>query len=131
VLFVDSNVPMYLIGTAHPNRDALADYLRAHPGEDFVTSAEVYQEIVHRYVAADRREAIADAFTLLDGLVVGVFDIVRADVDAAHRIALDQRQLSGRDCLHLAVMRRRGVHRILTMDRGFDLWPGIERLPEP
>jgi len=120
---------MYLVGAAHPNRDLLASFLRANPDEDFVTSAEVYQEVVHRYVAIDRRQAIADAFALLDGMVVTTFDVTRADVDAAHRIALDQKRLSGRDCLHLAVMARHGVARILTMDRGFDHWPKIERLP--
>jgi len=129
VLFVDSNVPMYLIGSDHPCRDTLADFLRGHADDDYVTSAEVYQEIVHRFVAIDRREAITEAFALLDGLVVNVLDITRADVDAAHRIALEQRGLSGRDCLHLAVMSRHAITRILTMDRGFDHWPGIERLP--
>jgi predicted nucleic acid-binding protein len=129
VLFVDSNVPMYLVGADHPSRDVLVRYLKEHAEEDLVTSAEVYQEIVHRYVAIDRRPAIADAFALLDGLVVTVFDVARADVDAAHRIALEQRRLSARDCLHLAVMSRRRVRRILSMDRGFEAWPGIERLP--
>lgn len=129
MLFVDSNVPMYLVGAPHPNRDRLSEFLRAHADEDLVTSAEVYQELVHRYVAIDRRQAIADAFELLDALVTTTFDVTRADVDAAHRITLSQGLLSGRDCLHLAVMERHGVERILTMDAGFDAWPGIERLP--
>ena len=129
MIFVDSNVPMYVVGADHPSRDVLVRFLEEHPEEDLVTSAEVYQEIVHRHVAIDRRPAIADAFALLDGLVVTVFDVARADVDAAHRIALAQRRLSARDCLHLAVMSRRGVARILSMDRGFEAWPGIERLP--
>ena len=37
----------------------------------------VYQEIVHRYVAIDRRGAIDDAFRLLDETVATVFPITR------------------------------------------------------
>jgi predicted nucleic acid-binding protein len=58
-----------------------------------------------------------------------VFSIERADVEQAAEIAGLQRRLSARDALHLAVMQRHGVERILTLDEGFDLWPGIERAP--
>ena len=75
MIFVDSNVPMYLVGAPHPNRDRIAKFLGAHAASDYVTSAEVYQEIVHRYVAVDLRAAIADAFRLLDDLVTTVFPI--------------------------------------------------------
>jgi len=60
VIFVDSNIPMYLIGAPHPHKiDAqrmleklLSDRVR------LVTDAEVLQEMLHRYVAIDRRDAI-------------------------------------------------------------------------
>ena len=55
MIFVDSNLPLYLVGAPHRNRDRLEEYLRAHAGKNYVMSAEVYQEIVHRYVAIDRR----------------------------------------------------------------------------
>ena len=129
VIFVDSNVPMYLVGAPHPNRDRIEDYLRAHAGEEYVTSAEVYQEIVHRYVAIDRRGAIDDAFRLLDETVVDVYPISRDDVEAARAIAHEQHALSARDCLHVAVMERRGVAVALTCDTRFALRPGIECVP--
>src|SRR5258708_5713558 len=47
VIFVDSNVPMYLIGAAHPNKataQVLLESLIAK-GERLVTDAEVLQEI--------------------------------------------------------------------------------------
>lgn len=51
MIFVDSNVSMYLVGEPHPNRDrafeAFDRYFEA--GEILVTDAEVYQEILHRY----------------------------------------------------------------------------------
>ena len=129
MIFVDSNVPMYLVGGPHPNRDRIETFLRDHPAENYVTSAEVYQEIVHRYVGIDRREAIDDAFQVLDELVSSVFPIARDDVDAARRIASEQRVLSARDCLHLAVMERRGGRVAFTCDAAFGLRPGIECVP--
>ena len=129
MVFVDSNVVMYLVGAPHPNRDLLEKHLRENPAEVYVSSVEVYQEVIHRYIAIDRRPAISDAFQLLDALLHSVYPIHRRDVDRAHEISLAQKRLSGRDCLHVAVMEGYGVSRILTLDRAFDLWPPIDRLP--
>ena len=129
MIFVDSNVPMYLVGAPHPNRDRIAEFLHAHAASDYVTSAEVYQEIVHRYVAVNRRGAIADAFRFLDDLVTTVFPIAREDVSVAQAIADEQHALSARDCLHLAVMERRGVNVALTCDTAFALRRGVECVP--
>ncbi len=128
MIFVDSNVPMYLVGAPHPNRDRAADFLARSASERLVTSAEVYQEVIHRYASIDRREAIVEAFRVLDDLVDTVFPITRADAGAAADIAAAP-GLSGRDCLHLAVMRANGVSRALTFDRGFARHPGITVLP--
>ena len=35
---------------------------------------------------------------------------------------------SARDALHVAVMERHGIERVMTFDRGYDGVPGIERL---
>ena len=129
MIFVDSNVPMYLVGAPHPNRERLEAFLRNRPDEDFVTSAEVYQEMIHRYVAIDRRPAIDDAFRLLDDLVVSVFPIRRDDVDTAREIAMLQPTLSARDCLHLAVMQANDVKRVLTFDDAFSVHQGVTPLP--
>ena len=129
MIFVDSNVPMYLVGAPHPNRDRIQAFLTSHAGGDYVTSAEVYQEIMHRYVALGRRSAIDDAFQLLDDLVVSVLPITRDDIETARRISHEQQALSARDCLHLAVMERSGVRAVFTCDTGFRLWPGIDCVP--
>lgn len=75
MIFVDSNVPMYLVGAAHPHKvDAqhLLERCIADP-QLLVTDAEVLQEILHRYVALDRRDAIQPAFDALLGVVDEVF----------------------------------------------------------
>lgn len=129
MIFVDSNVPMYLVGRPHPNRDRVASFIRFNVAETFVTSAEIYQEVIHRYIAIDRRSAIADCFAFLDSLVQYVYPITKEDVSRARTIAEMQKRLSGRDCLHIATMERHGIERILSCDEDFDLWSGFTRLP--
>ena len=129
MIFVDSNIPMYLVGAAHPNRELLEAFLRRRTGEHYVTSAEVYQEILYRYVAINRRGAIEDAFGVLDALVVSVFPISRDEVEVARQAIERQPELSARDCLHLAVMQAHGIHHALTFDRSFSARTGITVLP--
>ena len=77
MIFIDSNVPMYLVGAAHPHKvDAqlILEGLVAAK-ERLVCDAEVLQEILHRYVAIARREAIAPAFKVLLGVVDEVLPI--------------------------------------------------------
>ena len=120
---------MYLVGAPHPNRDRAVSFLQRNPAERLVTSAEVYQEVIHRYASIDRREAIEDAFGVLDGLVATVFPIGRPDVGLAQELVATHPALSARDCLHLAVMRTNGVSRALTFDQGFMRYPGVTVLP--
>jgi hypothetical protein len=129
VIFVDSNIPIYLVGADHPNKEAARILLERAitDGELLVTDAEALQEILHRYVAIDRRDAIEPATAALLGVVDEVFPVERADVERARQIVLGTR-LSARDAVHLAIMRRRGIDRILTFDRAFDGIDGITRI---
>jgi predicted nucleic acid-binding protein len=54
--------------------------------------------------------------------------IYASDAETAAGLAGTHAGLSARDLLHLAVMDRLGVTRIITADTGFDRIPGIERL---
>lgn len=128
MILVDSNIPMYLVGADHPNKTAARTLLERAitDGEVLVTDAEVLQEILHRYVAIDRRDAIEPATAALLDIVDEVFPVERVDVERARKIVLGTR-LSARDAIHLAIARRRGVDRILTFDRAFDEVDGIER----
>jgi hypothetical protein len=132
VIFVDSNIPMYLAGSPHPHKADAQRLLEAAlvSGERLVTDAEVLQEILHRYVAIGRREAIQPAFDGLLGVVDEVFPIAAADVERAKAIVLGNPRLSARDALHVAIMEREGIERIMTFDAGFDEVPGLVRLGE-
>ena len=130
MIFVDSNVPMYLVGAAHPHKADSQRLLERCVAEQerLVTDAEVLQEILHRYAAIARRDAIAPAFEALLAVVDEVFPIELTDVERARDVLLAAPQLSARDALHAAVMQRRGVETILTFDVGFEALPGIRRL---
>ena len=130
MIFVDSNIPMYLIGGPHPHKDDARRLLERCIAERqrLVTDAEVLQEILHRYVAIDRRDAIQPAFDAILGVVDEVFPIEAPAVERAKSIVLESRKLSARDALHVSVMERRRVARILSFDTGFDGLPGIERI---
>jgi len=130
VIFVDSNVPMYLVGAAHPHKGDSQRLLERCVAEQerLVTDAEVLQEILHRYAAIARRDAIGPAFEALLSVVDEVFPIELGDVERAREVLLAVPELSARDAIHAAVMGRRGVSRILTFDAGFDAVPGLQRL---
>ena len=130
MIFIDSNIPMYLVGAPHANKDrarVLLDQL-VRDGERLITSVEVYQEILHRYSALGRLDAIDEAFNTLDRIVYQVFTYDMSEVRAARALMGSVDGLSARDALHVAVMRRAGTNRILSFDSGFDTCPGIERL---
>lgn len=121
---------MYLVGASHPHKvDAqrLVEKLLSDR-ERLVTDAEVLQEILHRYIAVNRRDAIQPAFDSVLGIVDEVLAIDRSVLERAKMIVFGHARLSARDAVHLAVMKQHGIDRILTFDAGFDGFPGVTRL---
>jgi len=132
LIFVDSNIPMYLVGGAHPNKTAaqvLLESLIAN-GERLVTDAEVLQEILHRYSSINRRDSIDPAIQLTLSVVDEVFAVEKAEVLRASEIAQSRTMLSARDALHIAIMERQRIRSILSFDADFDHWPGLRRYYE-
>jgi hypothetical protein len=94
-------------------------------GQRLVTDAEVLQEILHRYVAIEKREAIGPALQVTLDIVDEVFPIGKTEVQRAGEIARNPALLSARDAVHIAVMERYGIRSILSFDGDFDRWPGF------
>jgi uncharacterized protein len=86
------------------------------------------QEILHRYAAIQRLDAIQPAFDALLGVVDEVFPVEAEDVGGARDVMMGLARLSARDALHVAVMKRRGIQRIMSFDAGFDAVEWIDRL---
>ncbi len=121
---------MYLVGAPHRHKNDAQRWLEklASDRERLVTDAEVLQEILHRFVAINRREAIQPSFSALLRIVDEVLPVDRAIAERAKEIVIGYTQFSARDAVHLAVMEHHGIERILTFDSGFDGFPGITRL---
>lgn len=130
MIFIDSNVPMYVVGAAHPNKQAAQQRLEelVVAGEALISDAEVLQEILHRYHSIDRREAIQPAFDVLWELLDEVLAIEAGHAERAKEIVTGASRLSARDAIHVAVMESVDCDRILSFDRGFDGHPGVSRL---
>jgi uncharacterized protein len=130
MILVDSNIPMYLIGAPHPNKEAarraLEETIAAN--ESLCSDAEVLQEILHRYTSIRRPEKIDVALAALLALVDVVFPIDRTDVERARRLLATTPNLSARHAIHISVMQGRDIGRVLTFDTGFDGIPGIVRV---
>lgn len=130
MIFLDSNIPMYLVGSDHPHKDDAARLVERSVArrERLVTDAEVLQEILHRYSALRRLDAVQPAFDVLLALVDDVVPVSAELVHAAKQILLGQSVTSARDAIHVAAMLAVGATRVMSFDRGFDGYPGIERL---
>jgi uncharacterized protein len=75
---------MYLVGAPHPHKADAQQLLERLVGDRqrLVTDAEVLHEILHRYVAINRRDAIQPAFDALLGIADQVLAV---DLAAAER----------------------------------------------
>jgi len=129
-ILIDSNIPMYLVGAFHPHKTDAQRLLEKLISERnrLVTDAEVLQEILHRYAAINRREAIQTAFEAILGIVDEVLPVDRKAAERAKEIVIGYPRLSARDAIHIAIMEQNGIERILTFDAGFDVFPGISRV---
>jgi predicted nucleic acid-binding protein len=131
MVFVDSNVPMYVAGREHPLRDPARRFLeRARAGDlDICTSTEVLQEILYRYAALKRLDVAAAVYDLFVQLCPVVLPVTLADTDRAKSLLIDTRNVSARNAVHAAVMLNNDVRSVASFDGGFDHVKGIERLP--
>src|SRR4051794_20938684 len=121
---------MYLTGAPHRHKTEAQIVLEKITAsrERMVTSAEVLQEILHRYGAMQRAEAIPENLRLMLDICDEIFPIEKTDVLRAAEILENAARLSARDSLHVAIMERYGVKKIFTFDAHFDRWPGLSRI---
>ena len=128
--FLDAAIFMYAGGRDHPLQAPCRVILKrvADRQLDATTSAEVVQEVLHRFVALRRqvegvriaREALElfkPVLPLTDPIVRRVPDLVR-----------QYPALSARDLVHVATCLEEGIDTIISPDRGFDEVAEIKRL---
>lgn len=129
MVFVDSNIPMYVAGRDHPFREPARRFLaKARSGEvEACTSTEVLQEILYRYAALQRLDLARDVYDLFVSLCPVVFPVTLADTDRAKELLTGKRRVGVRDAIHAAVMFNNDVRVIATFDAGFDRFKEIQR----
>lgn len=130
MIYVDSCIPMYLVGGDHPLKSRTIELVSSliSSGEELVTSAEVFQEIIHRYVAIRKKKDLRICYSALEEMVTQVFEVGKVHTDLALRFLAEYDKLSSRDLLHLGVMKEYGCVKIWTYDSGFDQVDGITRI---
>ena len=129
-VLIDSNIPMYVAGAGHPNRDPARLFLRrVQSGElEACTSTEVLQEIIYRYSRLGRLDLarpVYDSFAEVCPVVIG---ITLAGTDRARELICSTQGISARDAVHGATMLNHEVGWIATFDTGFDQAPGVRRI---
>ena len=130
MIFVDSNVPMYVAGRAHPHRDPSRRFLeRVRTGDvDACTSTEVLQEILYRYTALGRLDLAATVYDLFVQMCPTILPVTLADTDRAKALLVGGTRVGVRDAMHAAVMLNHDVVEIASFDAGFDRIDGIARV---
>ena len=119
MIFVDSNVFMYVVGRPHPLREnARAFFAEALNDQSrLCTSAEVVQEMLHYYLPVGRIGTLDAALSLIERTRTEVWPLELEDVTLARQLQEQLPALTARDLCHLACCRRRGVREIKTFDR--------------
>jgi predicted nucleic acid-binding protein len=66
IVFIDSNIPMYVAGGPHPHREPSRGLLAAVQRNEIeaCTSTEVLQEILYRYSALSRYDLAREVYDL-------------------------------------------------------------------
>ena len=129
-VFIDTAVVMYANGASHPLREACRSIMiQVGDGRlEAVTSAEVVQEILHRFVSVRRPEiGIAMARLTMDAFAP-VLPITHALMRRVPDLAARYPSLSARDLVHAATCIHEGISEIITPDRGFDQVAELRRI---
>lgn len=130
IVFLDSNIPMYVAGREHANREPARRLLERvrKGGIEACSSTEVLQEILYRYSALGRLDLAREVYDLFVDICPVIHSVTLADTDRARDLLCNGPGISARDAVHAAVMLNHEVEWIATFDTGFDRVPGVRRM---
>jgi predicted nucleic acid-binding protein len=129
-VFIDTAVIMYAGGAEHPLRNPCGRIIKgvADGDIDAVTSAEVIQEILHRFISVRRPDTgRAQAIEALD-VFAPVLPITHALMRRVPDLAIRYPSLAARDLVHVATCIHEGITDIVSPDRGFDQVAEVRRI---
>lgn len=128
--FLDTNVFLYAVGRAHPEREVCARLLQrvAEGSLEAIVNTEVVQEILYVLTRRGQRKAALELARHIEALFPGMLPVTLEDMNEALRLLEAHPGLSVRDSVHAATMLRNGLRMIVSVDPDFDRIPGIHRI---
>lgn len=127
--YLDSNIFMYAAGEEHPYKTSCVFIIDSVARGKLMafTSAEVFQEILYRYFALDKRfeglELCEQGIQICDVLPVG-----SGDIKKALSLCRAYPSLNSRDALHAAIVINQRISTIISADKDFDQLTEIQRV---
>ena len=121
-VLVDSAVFMYAAGAEHPLREPCRDVLRRFRAGrlDAATSAEVVQEILHRFTGTARHEDGVRLARAALSMFRPVLSVDHAVLRRTCELAAEHPGERARDLVHVATCLVHGLEAILSPDADFD-----------
>jgi len=129
-VFVDSAVLMYAAGRDHPLRAPSVRFLGqvADGSIQAITSVEVVQEILHRYLSVNRPDLAKTVARDAQDLFAPVVPITHALMRRVPELADKYPRLQARDLVHVATCIHEGVTEIVSPDKAFDEVAEVRRI---
>ncbi len=129
-VFVDTAVIMYASGAAHRLKQPSAAVLRMVAGGTLhaVISAEVIQEIAHRFLYIRRPERAADLAASALELFAPVVPISHTVVARLPGLITRYPTLQARDLIHVATCLEERIEAIVSPDLAFDQVAELRRI---
>lgn len=128
--FIDTAVLMYAAGVEHPLRGPCRRIMLGIRSGlfDAVTSAEVVQEVLHRFIAIRRADVGAQLASDTMDTFAPVLPITHALMRRVPDLATRYPTLAARDLVHVATCVHEGITEIVSPDRAFDEVAELRRL---
>ena len=129
--FIDTNIPMYAAGKGHPLKRTCINVLHAVAEGKIraCTDAEVFQEILHRFLFVNDTTTGFRIFDNFNALMKGwVLSITVDDAHKARHLAEKYPRARARDLLHVAVMINHDVKDIISTDAHFEKFQEVRRI---
>jgi predicted nucleic acid-binding protein len=121
---------MYAAGGEHPYKAPSFRILEWASRSEIraVTSSEVHQEILHRFLALRLPVQACQLSEHFQRVVTDVLAVTIQDVARARALTAAYPDLPARDLIHVAVMLNHDISEIVTADRHFDSVAEVRRI---
>lgn len=129
MMLLDANVFVYAVGRPDRYRDPSRRIMRSlrEGYHQYLTDAEVLQEILHVYGRRQRRE---QGLQLVETIIESEIQVIPIDVEViavAGRLLDRYLELDARDAVHAAAVQLHGLEGVVSADKGFDVIRGVTR----